>query len=297
MKRIPLSIPLFFACAVASRAQMVYIVETPAGHMLPVAGAFGQLPKVLENGKLVPVYNSKQTLTKRAVSYADGEVTFPDFRIEEYFDNGVPVETNFSLFGTVISETSLKDCYLLLEFEPDPGNPPTIILVELPDLDAGVATPFKFTIPQDPTLHLQERDYKVHFFSGIHEHVSSKMPPADQVKARALTDSEILAQTENRSLRPLLKIRPERPEGIPADVAGSATIRCHVDVNGLVTDATVVKATTPAFGDSALEAVRQWLWVPAIKNHAYVEVTVDVPLNFKAAVPALAAPAAPPPSN
>jgi hypothetical protein len=56
-----------------------------------------------------------------------------------------------------------------------------------------------------------------------------------------------------------------------------------------VSDAAVVNASTPAFGESAVIAVRQWIFTPAIKGHRYVETTVDVPVTIEVPKPGAAA--------
>jgi TonB family protein len=298
IKRIlPLAL-LSLAFAASLRAQIMFIVVLADGRVFPVSSAIGVTPKVFDNGKWVEVYTPKEKITKRASAYADGFVKFTDFRIDALFDEGgSPMENMFKLEGVAVSDRSLKNCYLLFEFQPDPGNAPTLVTAALPDLDAGVSTQFRLRIPQDPTLHLQERNYTVHFFSGVREHATSEMDETDQKIALDHTDSAILARTENRPLKPLLRARPERPANVPDDMPGAATVRCVVGYDGLIESAAVVSCSAPAFGDAALDAIRQWIFIPAIKNHVYVKTTVDIPLQFKAAAhtsaPAFPAPTAP----
>jgi len=281
MKRILSLFPVSLACATVMHGQAICLVITPEGDVLPVAGAVGVIPEAIQNGKLTEIQNYKTTILKGTASYADGYIKADDFRVDAVFDeSGVPDDKTFSLKGTLTSDRTLTNNFLFFEFEADPGNPPTIVIAEAPDLTAGNRTVLRLNIPQDPTLRLQERNYNVHFFSGIHEHVTSLMPDADQAKAQTLTDAEILVRTESRAPRPVLKIRPDHPADIPPDTEGSATVHCRIGADGMVHDASLAGATNSEFGESALAAVRQWVFAPAIRNHEYVDMTVNIPIMF-----------------
>jgi TonB family protein len=47
-----------------------------------------------------------------------------------------------------------------------------------------------------------------------------------------------------------------------------------------VLDPTIVEASDPAFGEAAVEALRVWRFIPAIKNGHPVEITANMPLDF-----------------
>lgn len=281
IKRILSLFPLAAACATMMHGQSLCLVMTHAGDVLPVGGAVGVIPEAYANGKLTEVYNYRATLLKATASYADGYIKFDDFRIDQAFDDsGAPDEKTFTLKGSLTSDRTLANNFLFFEFEADPGNPPTIVIAEAPDLTAGVKTNLRLNVPQDPTLRLQERNYTIHFFSGIHEHVTSLMQDAEQAKAATLTDAEILKRTESRAAKPVLKIRPDHPSDIPADVEGTAFVQARLNTDGMVAEATLVSATNREFGESALEAVKEWVFAPAIKNHEYVPTRVTIPVSF-----------------
>jgi TonB family protein len=295
IKRILSLMPLSATCAAIVHGQALCLVITSSGDVLPVAGAVGVIPEAIENGRLTEVHDYQATVLKRSVSYADGYIKFEDFRVDPVFDeNGSPDDKNFSLKGALTSDRTLLNNYLYFVFEADPGNPPSIVIAEAPDLTAGVRTTLRLNVPQDPTLRLQERNYTVHFFSGIREHVTSLMPEADQKVAETLTDAEILEKTANRALGTILKIRPDHPASIPSSVEGTAMVQARVGPDGLVLQTSVVSATNPEFGANAMDAVKHWVFAPAIKNHEYVEALVDVPVKFAKPKPKAAAPAAAP---
>lgn len=280
-----------------THGQSICLVQTPDGYAHPVTGAVGVIPEGLVDGKLKEINPPYNVIMKGTVSYADGFIKFDDFRVDPVFDdNGTPDDKNFSLKGVLTSDRTLRNNYLLFEFEADPGNPATIVIAEAPDLTAGVATTLRLNVPQDPTLRLQERNYNVHFYSGTHEHVTSLMSAADQASAQAHTDAEILKNTANRRLKIVLRVAPDWPANIPITQEGSATIQARVGTEGIVLQASVAEATSPEFGANALEAVKQCVFAPAIRNHEYVEQVVKIPVLFTKPKPKAAAPAAAPAS-
>jgi RNA polymerase sigma factor (sigma-70 family) len=63
---------------------------------------------------------------------------------------------------------------------------------------------------------------------------------------------------------------------------GQAVVRYVVQADGRVANVEVVKATHPAFGEAALEALQKWAFTPAQKTGANVNVKVTMPFNFTA---------------
>jgi hypothetical protein len=291
IKRILSLLPPIVACATVMHGQAICLVITADQDVLPIAGANRVIPEAIQNGRLTEIHNYNGTVLKRAVSYADGFVKFDDFRVDPVFDeNGTPDDKNFSLKGALTSDRTLNNNYLYFVFEADPGNPqPTIVIAQAPDLTAGVTTTLRLNVPQDPTLRLQERNYVVHFFSGIREHVTSLMPDSAQKVAQTLTDSEVLKATANRGAVPIFRIRPDHPADIPSNIEGSAMVQARIGTDGLVLQATALSATNPEFGANAVDALKHWVFSPTIRNHEYVESLINQPVMFSKAKPKTAA--------
>lgn len=66
-----------------------------------------------------------------------------------------------------------------------------------------------------------------------------------------------------------------------ANIEGSATLAFTVNAAGTVEDAEVTNATEPAFGASALAAVRQWKFRPGRKEGRNVNTRMTVPMRFQ----------------
>jgi TonB family protein len=283
---------LSVACAAVLPAQQasIFLVKTDDGKFYPVARVNAFTPQVMVNGKFHPVTVIKQVMLKGAPAFGDGYINFRDFRITTYLDPSGDQDDNFfSIKGSVSSDRALQDCFLLIEFAPAPGSGPTPMVVEMPDLPVGEFKSISCRVRQQPGSDFEDRVYKLHFFSGTSEHITSLMTESAQAEAAKNTDSEVLKRTESRKLSVLVPIRAKRPAGLPDDLAGSATIHCRVGTDGQILEASILKATNPEFGQSAFDAVQQWIFVPAIKNHEYVETQVNVPIIFDAPSPAPAA--------
>ena len=65
-----------------------------------------------------------------------------------------------------------------------------------------------------------------------------------------------------------------------AGIGGEATVEFVIDADGAVRNATVLKSTHPAIGESAAEAVSQWKFEPAQKDGRAVATRTQVPIVF-----------------
>lgn len=85
-------------------------------------------------------------------------------------------------------------------------------------------------------------------------------------------------------------VRDWKPAPFPASVSngtnkGYAVIRFVVDERGTVSQARVLKADQPAFGDAALAAVKQWTFTPGVDNGKVTAMCMDVRVDFDRAAP------------
>ena len=85
------------------------------------------------------------------------------------------------------------------------------------------------------------------------------------------------------NIKPPVKVRDVQPTYPPAalaaNVQGAVVLDAHIGVDGSVLDASVLRSI-PLLDDAAVEAVRQWRYVPTLLNGAPVEVMVTVTVNF-----------------
>lgn len=85
---------------------------------------------------------------------------------------------------------------------------------------------------------------------------------------------------EIREPRKLRHVNPVYPEvAVAAKVRGSVVLECLVDPQGRVKDVTLVRGV-PILNESAVAAVRQWLYTPTLKDGVPVSVIMTVTVRF-----------------
>ena len=105
---------------------------------------------------------------------------------------------------------------------------------------------------------------------------------ADATAARAKI--KMLAVRPGGRIMPPKKIKDVAPvypaTAQAAHVSGQVTIEATIGADGKVVDAKVVRSI-PLLDQAALDAVRQWEYLPTMLNGVPVPVTVTVTINFK----------------
>ncbi len=82
---------------------------------------------------------------------------------------------------------------------------------------------------------------------------------------------------------PVRTVTPEYPSDMKHEgISGIVTVKCSIDVQGNVSDASVVKSTNGAFDKNALAAVKKWKFKPARQDGNPVAVDVTIPIKFVA---------------
>lgn len=79
-----------------------------------------------------------------------------------------------------------------------------------------------------------------------------------------------------------VRVQPEYPELLTKmGLRGTAIVECVVGEDGVITSATVVKATHPLFGESARNAVMQWKFLPGRLNGQTVATIFQLTVTFE----------------
>jgi protein TonB len=85
---------------------------------------------------------------------------------------------------------------------------------------------------------------------------------------------------EVREPKKLRHVSPVYPDvAVAAKVRGSVVLECMVSPQGRVTDVSLVRGI-PLLNDSAIAAVRQWLYTPTLKDGVPVPVILTVTVRF-----------------
>jgi TonB family protein len=109
--------------------------------------------------------------------------------------------------------------------------------------------------------------------------IAAKVKAAAAAKAKA----QIVPVRVGGRIRPPTKIKDVKPVypaiAQSARVGGTVTIEATIGTNGTVTDARVVRSI-PLLDQAALDAVRQWEYMPPLLNGVPVPVVTTITINF-----------------
>jgi TonB family protein len=120
----------------------------------------------------------------------------------------------------------------------------------------------------------------VHLFVGGKEVFNSTITDS---KWESQLDRMISSRTtgvQDAELKALYVYDPIYPPELKGKIQGKAMVACEVDEHGKVLNASVTSTTNPAFGTAAIEAVRQWRFVPRVKDGHPIDAQAQVPIDF-----------------
>lgn len=255
----------------------------------PVAAMVADKPQIVADGALETVLPSGHGLIYalgQAKTYAPYFVTVRDLNIVpqglELNPNGDPV--NLSLAITVEFEPaySLDNVFLALEVIAPAKAVSTLIAHEVGRLEPGAPVSVHFLVPFYALWVDGDSRTTLHLFAGGPEVLHSKMPPAQVEHELDLMVQKKIEGVTNAPAQPFISPLPEYPPALRGKSAsGSAIIALRISPTGAVLDSVVRKATLPEFGESALKTIRQWRFLPKIKDGKPVATKVELPFLFK----------------
>jgi TonB family protein len=237
-------------------------------------------PYVDDGKKLRDMRGSRYALQRAAVYSSNYvEVTHEQVQVHHLEDLATGGRINYEMrFQAVVkADANLQNCFMVLELKFEEGL--GYVFQELPNLEAGEVRSLEFLFPLNQAVG--RGNYKLHLFSNGLELLTSHMLPTEIAAQRRRTQEFILRNQPDRNVVAADTVAPVYPPDLSAErVTGSATVRCRVAPDGRLVESRVVAATHPAFGEAALAAVREWKFGAAIKNHQFVEATIDLPFEF-----------------
>jgi len=96
------------------------------------------------------------------------------------------------------------------------------------------------------------------------------------------TAAELLANHSPRAIEKIAPVLP--PEFGSLQVRATADIECLVDTDGHVTEAKVLAASHPEFGEAALTAARRWRFEPGMREGHPASYRIMIPFIYKTPV-------------
>ncbi len=244
-------------------------------------------PYVLDDGKWVKDVDNAFVL-KAADDYLPVMITVKN----RYFgrgrraisdsgpSNALQLDTGRFVFSADFeSPFPLDDVFLVLELKANEKDEDgTFYLWGLGHLDAHRVR--SVSLDRMVTRKLTGLHCFLHVFVGGEEAFNSRMPADRRAAALDRMVASRVASVRDGDLRPLFGSPPVYPEAVVARVKGRAVVSFRVDAHGNVLDPEVASATDPAFGLAAVDAIRQWRFVPRVRGGVPVESAAQLPFIF-----------------
>lgn len=185
---------------------------------------------------------------------------------------------NFVLEGEFESAYALKNAFLVLETTYQ-KSPAALFVQEIGNLSPGKPRSLKIVLRANAGT--EPFKYQLRLFAGgrevFHSEQSARFREEmlDQMVARRIVQAG--------DAEPQLFFGP--PAAYPPQLAkskppGTATVRFRIDARGVVLDPVATAASHPAFGEAAVATLRQWRFVPRVRDGQPVEATVNLPVVF-----------------
>lgn len=191
---------------------------------------------------------------------------------------GGSFNNDFRLNADFTSPTALNDVFLVLELNyEDVGQ--RIFFQEIGELKADTPHYIAVAVPLQEKLGAGK--YRLHVLAGGREVFNTKQP---EKYREAMLDKMVatrIAGVTQANPKPFVAPAPEYPAALrKAGPKGDTVVMIRISPRGVVLDPVVESATDPAFGEAALAAVRQWRFLPQVKEGHAVEARVSLPFAF-----------------
>lgn len=251
------------------------------GKALPVVQARGTRPFVNDHGKLVAAEDSRFGF-RPVEEYLPVFISVRNLQVRtSYLDvNGGEGEINrtLELRARLESPFRLEEVFLVLEMNSEEAGK-TLFLLDIGTLEARQPKPLFVVAPLK--FKLGEGRYQLHLFTHGAEVFHSEMPfDYREGKLDRMVAARVVGAPD-RLPQPFVGPAPEYPAGLLKNkITGSAVIALRVGLRGNVLDPVVKNASDAALGEAALVAVRQWRFLPRIRDGHPVETKVDLPFTF-----------------
>ena len=238
-------------------------------------------PLVEKNGKLVEPSGARCAL-EQVDEYLPIHIAVRDWDVHAselgLIGTGDTLNKTISMGGELESPTDLDRVFLVVELNSkDRGK--LLFGWEVGRLEAHQSNSFSLRLPL--STGIGEGNYRVHFFVNGREVFNSMMPMGTMDNAIHRMVQKRIAGVKDAEPRLFVCTAPEYPKAFrKAKENGSVTVTFRIMANGSVLDPQVDSATDPALIEPTLAAVRQWYFLPRIRNGRPVETTVKLPVNF-----------------
>ena len=246
-----------------------------------VVAARGTEPLVLNKGKLEVVHAARFALAEGG-EYLPLYVAVRHPRVmtsSATLNYTGEVNKEFHLNCELETAYSLEHVFLVIFLNQTGGK--SIFLWEVGQLEPRHPSSVSVVVPMQ--MNNEPGNYQLYLFSGGRELFHTMMPFGLMDAALNRMVRERIKDVQNSPVTPILGPAPEYPAALSKKgIEGSATLSFTIDTNGSVSDPAVVEASQPEFGEAALAVIRQWRFLPKVKNGQPVRARAEMPFMFSA---------------
>ena len=266
--------------ASAARAQHFLAIRED-NKLQVVVAAHRTLPVIKEGDKLRVVQTSHFVLGKGG-EYLPCHVAVRHVEVKTsaLLLSGVDeINKEFSLEADLETSYDLEYVFVVIVLHQDQGD--SLFLWEVGDLRAREPKRISARVPTHASN--QGGRYEFYLFSRGRELFQTMMPIGAMEAALNHMVRERIKDVRNAPPQPFVGPTPEFPKTLfKRRVGGRAILAFTIARNGSVRDATVKEATQPEFGEAALAVIREWRFLPRVKNGVPVEAEATMPFEFTA---------------
>jgi TonB family protein len=268
------------AGVVSARAQNLLYAEYN-GQFCLVKRVDRTTPQVAVDGKLEP--GSQTRFALRPVErFTPFYVMVRDFKLTtrsmEFIGATGEINNEIDFQAEFESGYRLPNVFFVVEIDGEKGGK-SLLVREVGDLAPREPVKIVLRAPLDQSTGSYR--YDLHVFSNGPEVFNSRLPSGVMGNAIDRMMNEKLEGVMNAAPQPLVGPQPLYPKTMLGQrISGSATVTFLVTPAGWVKDPVVAEATDPALGEAALQAVKEWRFVPKVVNGRRVESRVSIPFTF-----------------
>ncbi|HVU24961.1 MAG TPA: energy transducer TonB [Opitutus sp.] len=279
LRRVLLALALNAPAAAVLPGQTILVVKHD-GKPAQVVAARGARPLIEDHGKLTVASGNEFALLKTK-QFLPVFVAVRNIRVRTSYtqmDGAGAINNEFHFHGDFSSAYPLQDVFVVFELHQENGGR-NLFLYELGRLQPNDPHDLELVVPV--SFRVGSGHFVLHVYSQGLEVLNSQQPFDQREAALDRIVADRVRHRKDGPPAPFIGPPPEYPEKLKKNgVAGQAVIHLRILPNGAVADPAVVSATDPAFGESAVAALRQWRFYPEIKQGRAVGATVNMPLDF-----------------
>ncbi len=271
---------LFFGAPLLG--QNIVIAEYK-GKIYPVLAAHRQYPEVEVAGKRVDADERRLGL-KKADEYLPVFVSVHRPGVYApllYIGGNTDLRTSarYESFSAYFETPyKLSNVFLVLEWNHDSKEGKQMFLYEVGNLEPRIVKFLNLNVPVG--FSFNKGKYRLHLFSNGSEVLHSKIPKERRDAAMKRMIAKRIRGVQEAEPKAFIGPTPDYPTSLfKAKTKGQAIITMTILANGQVIDPVVTSATEPAIGASALEAVKEWWFLPKVEKGRAVESQFTMPFD------------------